>query len=1360
MKHNKKTILLILITITTLILLSTASATTDTNTTTTSSIKEKTTTTEPVVKEKIENTKPQTKDKTQDKTITKTNKTQKNTKTSTKTVEVNNYDELISTLNSINDDSEHDEYIINLNEGDYKAKKKNTVTSTGKSIVINGNNQTITGTARYFTVLNMSIELNNLNLNFVRFNASSKISNSTLISNILIYNDLLIDNTNINSISNINTTITIKNSIITSFLGSGESLTTFHNTTLNGTIKNEGGTIIINDDCTLGEKYEYPETNTGTLISNLTENYDGTMEITNKNITTSTTIPVTGNITFTNCQINAKITNNGNLTLQNCTLSNNNLTTSGSKTNGFLLENNGQVTMTGCMVENNTFNTTQTFSYNSNAHLYGAIVNKGVLNIVDSVFNNNRLGYVNVSPSGWYITGKYVGSGSCIVNKENGQININSSTFSNNFAGYLGGAIASFGNGNININNSVFRNNSATLTGEAIYIGPTINEGYIPIRVSILRTNFTENYIYTHVDDFSTEELRGTISLDMKYNLPSIATAYFYDCIIENNLSSEFNTTLEKTTFNQSTITIQEPSIANNGGMNNQMSNNTFHSTNITTIYTQIYNNTLTNSSLSTSNSSIHNNKFINNSRLGTNDDNNIYNNTYIHVAIDDTLELNIPEKIFTGEAITIIGTYTINKPENYDENILEQNKFEIFINDELVKTIDTLNFTIIPTTTDTRHITVQPTISQTRKAFSIRPYNNVTITPENYDEYIYAGTLLGVNRDSKVTFQGTFTDKGEIYIDTPDIIIDGIEAKFTNTIFKLEATGIALQNMNINNTQTEYPIQNTKDNNIITNNTITITNTVGKTAAIYNKASNTEISQNTIYVDGPAGDIDYEGNGVCTTQAILLIGGNQNTVENNDITITSTSSASSFGTIEGITNSKQATNTIIKGNKLNVSGGMFNYAINSLTNIANITITENNILVTGERYTDGIQVGDNAENINITKNNITCYCLNTTPIDQAGITYGIITTKQGGQQSNNINIAENNIQLTGRANYGIEIYETNNTQVTDNNITLTGIKSMGIGYAHSPNSTITGNTIITNDNSITPLTGIVEEIQPQNVGIQIQQDSNSIFIIRNTIQTYDKGTQDTCINIDSNNITVYANYLTSTTKTGNEAVLGQEDTDITFNYPIFQESRTNIKDEIIIGKNTTLTAQFYDDTYTPISDGKAIFKVNGKTLRDNQGNVIYVDVINGRAELPNINITQEWAKPDTTIQAIYIGEDNNDPITTKPTTINVTKPEATITLETPTTANAGTTITLKATVTDGDNAISSGRVAFKLNGKTLKDPKTGKALYANIENGIATITYTIPEKTKAKTYNLTAVFTDIAYDRKEASAELVVAKA
>ena len=171
--------------------------------------------------------------------------------------------------------------------------------------------------------------------------------------------------------------------------------------------------------------------------------------------------------------------------------------------------------------------------------------------------------------------------------------------------------------------------------------------------------------------------------------------------------------------------------------------------------------------------------------------------------------------------------------------------------------------------------VTVQPTISQTRKTSAIRAttLTDVTITPENYNEYIYDGVLIGVAKDTKIKFQGEFNDKDEIKIDTSDIIIEGTDATFTNTIFILNAENLVLKDMTITDTETEYPIKNYQDNNIIANNIITLTNTENTGAAIYNGASNTIIANNTLTVQAPAHDVDFSsGRGVASTQAMCCL--------------------------------------------------------------------------------------------------------------------------------------------------------------------------------------------------------------------------------------------------------------------------------------------------------------------------------------------------------------------------------------------------------------------------------------------------------------------------------------------------------
>ncbi|AWX32685.1 Ig-like domain-containing protein [Methanosphaera sp. BMS] len=1209
----------------------------------------------------------------------------------------------------------------------------------------------------------------------------------------------------------------INNSDINAFLYTADGEVKIHNSVLNNGFLNWGASVYIYDTVTLTDNFyllndeqeDLPfnggnlgkiYTNNPLLIQKLQEigigyeplddPYDGNNEITNENITRDITIPVTGNITFTNCNISAKITNQGNITLINCSLSNNNMTTTGSKTDGFLLENKGNATLLDCRVENNTFNTTADSIYYYMYPIGGAISNFALMNVVNCTFTNNKVGQINSTAD------KKIGVGSCLYN--NATLNIANSSFDNNWAGLEGGAIYSSSNAILNIDKSQFNNNSATFYGGAIYIdfrqgtSWTLNNtlGY-----NITNTFFTNNSIDNQVDgshigggylsgggalwigfengvidncefinnnvgtkdgkiNFNTFYGGAIILSSGSHNITNTKfinnTAEAGATIYISEYMSDFKTTINNCTLEENYIERNEDLlssiIANKGTINilNSEFKNNYNATNLIAStagysYAPDENNHP---------KIISNNKFINNSMtsntLFSQYQNNwtISNNIYMNTTIDDTLNLDIPSKVYTDEPITITGTYHINNPQDYDTDILDQTKFNIFLNGEFYQTVDTLEFTITPTAGN-MIITVQPTISQTRKSASIKPttLTNIIITPENYSEYIYEGKLLVATKDTKILFQGTFTDKEDIAINTEDIILDGSGATFTNTIFKLEASGITLQNMFINNTQTEYPIVNSKDNNIITNNTIILVNTDGKTAAIYNKANNTIISKNKIFVDGPAYTINYsEGYGVANTQAILLLGGDQNIVEYNDIEVTSSGTSGVYGTVEGITNHKQATNTQIRYNDITVGGnGKFNYAINTLANVENISITGNNIIVTGERYAAGIQAGNSAQNIVINDNNIKCICQNTTPVDEEAITYGIITTNMGSGVSSNINITDNKIDLTGTVNYGIEVYQTTNTLITDNIINVNGLQSMGIGYSHSPNSTITGNTILTNGDSTIPLGTVTEEIQPANIGIQIQQDSDNILIENNTITTNDKANRDNTINTDSLNTTIKNNQLTSSTGYGADTIkTSQTDTMIENN---IIETTTTLSDiSALINTPTTLTATVTTENGDNINGGTV-------TFTDANGNTIATTAVTDGTATATATFTQTG---ESTITATYTPTSTGLTDSSTEATLTVKdKFQTSITID-EITATAGETITIKANVLDENgDAVTGGKVTFKVNGKTIKDA-SGKVIYAKVVDGVATAQYTVPENLGGQDITLTAVYSGTSKYNKE----------
>ncbi|MBE6488163.1 MAG: hypothetical protein E7Z86_05570 [Methanosphaera stadtmanae] len=196
------------------------------------------------------------------------------------------------------------------------------------------------------------------------------------------------------------------------------------------------------------------------------------------------------------------------------------------------------------------------------------------------------------------------------------------------------------------------------------------------------------------------------------------------------------------------------------------------------------------------------------------------------------------------------------------------------------------------------------------------------------------------------------------------------------------------------------------------------------------------------------------------------------------------------------------------------------------------------------------------------------------------------------------------------------------------------------------------------------------------------------------------------------------------------------------------------------IGSITKITANIQDENGEKVTGGKAIFKINGITLKDENSNTIYAQVKDGIASI-NYKVQNTWIKNTTYIEAVYSGTENYTSSRTKQNGIlNITKGKATITLDpTATTAKAGQTITLRAKVLDANgDRINNDKVIFKLNGITLKDQK-GNTLYAQVIDGEAILNYTIPATYSAKTYTLTAVIGGNYYQRTETNGTVTLEK-
>ena len=186
------------------------------------------------------------------------------------------------------------------------------------------------------------------------------------------------------------------------------------------------------------------------------------------------------------------------------------------------------------------------------------------------------------------------------------------------------------------------------------------------------------------------------------------------------------------------------------------------------------------------------------------------------------------------------------------------------------------------------------------------------------------------------------------------------------------------------------------------------------------------------------------------------------------------------------------------------------------------------------------------------------------------------------------------------------------------------------------------------------------------------------------------------------------------------------------------------------------ITAKIYygDEVASNINKGKVTFKVNGKTLKDENGKAIYAKIVNGTATIENYIIPDSWNCESTTIQAIYSGSSVCDKLSSDKEKITVTIQEPDITTS-DVIATTGSTVTLTVQITAA-TPVNSGKLVFKINGKTVKDAN-GKVIFVTVVNNQASLEYTIPNNMKANDYILTAILISNEYGRLEDSKTLTV---
>ena len=343
----------------------------------------------------------------------------------------------------------------------------------------------------------------------------------------------------------------------------------------------------------------------------------------------------------------------------------------------------------------------------------------------------------------------------------------------------------------------------------------------------------------------------------------------------------------------------------------------------------------------------------------------------------------------------------------------------------------------------------------------------------------------------------------------------------------------------------------------------------------------------------------------------------------------------------------------------------------------------------------------------------------------------------------------------------------------------IPGETTLTIEYAGNEiyNQTSQTFTITINDVAEPPKeTQIVLQVQgPSTMNISEQKYISGYFALKGSytgtyvdqITIYDNNEQIATVGPTNNWGTISLQYNATTPGehnitfkyAGNESYLPTESSVIiTVQEPVKEYSLKVNTTEFTLGTNATIKATIYNgqNIASDINKGKVAFKVNGKTLKDANGKVIYAKVVNGTATIENYEIPESWDKDGITIEAVYSGSAQCDALRSNKEELTINKEITPAITTEDVTATAGSKVTLKATVTGPADMLNNAKVVFKINGKSVKD-ENGKVIYAKVVNGEVSVEYTIPENYKAKDYTLTATYISSNYDRIEDTKTLTI---
>ncbi len=768
--------------------------------------------------------------------------------------------------------------------------------------------------------------------------------------------------------------------------------------------------------------------------------------------------------------------------------------------------------------------------------------------------------------------------------------------------------------------------------------------------------------------------------------------------------------------------------------------NNTVNSIMITGDECIITNNTiLSNLTLNTTNNLIENNTFN-----GENISINLTagNNTLENNVIEGNAQINITGSNNTLKNQEVSGSALFNV--NGDSNIIANNsatKTEIANSYLTINGSDNIveNNTIYRVTNDLAIIPDSTISISANSNNNIVRYNDIIC----YD-YLRGTSLVG--DDCVYVTDGT---TGNVVQDNygtiPEIVIPTPEEGTNYTYITYNVTSMA---------ELISALDDIKANGTYSNDTKYVINLLDGdytvTEAITWDGATSDVRE--VIINGTCQTIN--GNGFSST--FLTIGQGYSLILNN-VTITNFPLESSIHTIS------DSGNLTILNSFLDNAGYIYAQSSTLIINNTNITQTAIsamsgtcNITYSTIYNTDLSSIG--MDLIDTFGGNFIFLHNNVTNITSTYLIYGM-----GGSSSSLVFIEDNiftDINTTSDSIYimlnGVEdIAGTliNNTFINGIRITLspdtTKFYKMNNNYINCSipvNITNIPNSNITTEDYTTTITVSADSSYGATIDGQV-----TIFIDGKEYKTFDVVNGKTNITIENSALNLAGNEIEVKYVSPNN---GFENASTTFTITLAEDMIIRIPEGTLYSGDTIALTTQVAVNGSIAKDGYVIFKVNGKTVRDENGNPIMVQVDeNGMASL-NYTIPDTYSN-EYNITAVYSGSEG---IVRTNTTLTTSLKTATITVD-QITAKAGQTVTLRAYITDQNGkTVTTGKLIFKLNGKTLKDAN-GNTLYATINNGVATLNYTIPDNYSAKDYILTAVYQGTGFERSEANSTLTLTK-